>query len=130
MRKSADAIDAHVGAQIRLRRKALHVSQTKMAEHLGVTFQQVQKYEKGTNRVGASRLQAISGFLGVEVAYFFSGAPVDGEDMAIDTGAEENGLRNFIGSAEGFALNQAFYRVKSPVVRRRFLSLVKTLAGE
>jgi len=78
-KKSPNAIDVHVGARVRLRRMMLGLSQEKLGEHLGITFQQIQKYEKGTNRIGASRLQAIARVLSVPVAFFFEGAPGGGD---------------------------------------------------
>ena len=74
-RRSANPIDKYVGARIRMRRLMLHMSQTRLSDGLGLTFQQVQKYENGANRVGASRLQQISTILQVPVAFFFEGAP-------------------------------------------------------
>ncbi|RUY60953.1 XRE family transcriptional regulator, partial [Mesorhizobium sp. M7A.F.Ca.CA.001.13.1.1] len=74
-KKKPNPIDIHVGSRIRLRRNMLGMSQEKLGENLGITFQQIQKYEKGTNRVGASRLQAIASILGVPVAFFFEDAP-------------------------------------------------------
>lgn len=73
--KTPNAIDVHVGSRVRLRRMMLGMSQEKLGDHLGITFQQVQKYEKGTNRVGASRIQAIARVLSVPVAFFFENAP-------------------------------------------------------
>src|SRR5690606_29449067 len=89
-KKKPNPIDVHVGSRIRLRRNMLGLSQEKLGENLGITFQQIQKYEKGTNRVGASRLQAISSILAVPVSYFFEDAPV-GTETAVNNGfAEEN----------------------------------------
>src|SRR6266478_9270897 len=73
--KAANPIDRHVGNRVRMRRKMLSMSQTKLGDALGITFQQVQKYENGTNRIGASRLEQISHVLQVPVAFFFEGAP-------------------------------------------------------
>ena len=78
-KKSANAIDVHVGSRVRLRRMMLGMSQECLGEHLGITFQQVQKYEKGTNHIGASRLQAIARVLSVPVAFFFEDAPGGGK---------------------------------------------------
>jgi transcriptional regulator with XRE-family HTH domain len=80
-KKSANAIDVHVGSRVRLRRMMLGLSQEKLGEHLGITFQQIQKYEKGTNRIGASRLQAIARVLSVPVAFFFEDAPGSGGEI-------------------------------------------------
>jgi len=107
----------------------LGLSQEKLGESLGITFQQVQKYEKGTNRVGASRLQAISSILSVPVSFFFEDAP--GE---VQTGfAEDESTQyvvDFMNSAEGLQLNRAFVRVTDPKVRRKIVDLVKSLAED
>lgn len=80
-KKSPNPIDVHVGSRVRLRRMMLGMSQEKLGEHLGITFQQIQKYEKGTNRIGASRLQAIARVLSVPVAFFFEDAPGSGGEI-------------------------------------------------
>lgn len=131
-KKQPNPIDVHVGSRIRLRRTMLGMSQEKLGESLGITFQQVQKYEKGTNRVGASRLQHISGVLGVPVSFFFEDAPGEGG------GTETGGLQepssayvvNFLSSAEGLQLNRAFMKISNLKVRRRVIDLVKALADE
>jgi transcriptional regulator with XRE-family HTH domain len=121
--KQPSAVDVHVGTRIRLRRNVLGVSQTTLAEKIGVTFQQVQKYEKGTNRVGASRIQAIATFLTVPVSYFFDEAP-----GASDDPAAENEMAKFISSPEGRSLNRTFASIKDPQARRQLAALVKTVA--
>ncbi|WP_117194453.1 helix-turn-helix domain-containing protein [Rhizobium terrae] len=125
--KMPNSIDVHVGSQIRLRRKSLRLSQTTLGERLGITFQQVQKYEKGTNRVGASRLQAIASILGVEVAFFFNSLAGDTLPVPMHGEDEGNTLRSFVSSNEGFALNQAFFKIKDPLTRRRIVALLKSL---
>lgn len=130
-KKSPNPIDIHVGARVRLRRMMLGMSQEKLGEHLGITFQQVQKYEKGTNRVGASRLQAIARVLSVPVAFFFDGAPgqtpVSGEQ---GFGPETSPVVDFLSSGEGLSLNKAFIRIKDPKQRRKVVELVKAMAGD
>ena len=126
--KTPNSIDVDVGRQIRLRRKSLSISQTKLAEKLGITFQQVQKYEAGMNRVGASRLQAIADALGVEAAFFFNNAGRDGSSAAVSGQDDSGTIHSFISSNEGFALNRAFFRIKSPLTRRSVVALVKSLA--
>jgi transcriptional regulator with XRE-family HTH domain len=131
-KKRPNPIDVHVGSRIRLRRNMLGISQEKLGENLGITFQQVQKYEKGTNRVGASRLQAIASILEVPVSFFFEDAPGQGGEPAKGF-AEDNATTyvvDFINSAEGLQLNRAFVRISDPKVRRRIIDLVKTLAVE
>lgn len=131
-KKQPNPIDIHVGGRIRLRRTMLGMSQEKLGEQLGITFQQVQKYEKGTNRVGASRLQNIAAILGVPVAFFFEDAPGDGGDAASGGMNESSStyVVNFLSSAEGLQLNRAFVKIADPKVRRRIIDLVKVLATE
>lgn len=126
--KLPSPIDVHVGAQIRMRRKSLGMSQSALAGRLGITFQQVQKYEKGANRVGASRLQAIASILGVEVSSLFANVTPDGgaANPALGT---INAMQTFVASNEGFSLNQAFSRIKSSAVRRSIVALVTSLAA-
>ena len=128
-KKQPNPIDIHVGSRVRLRRTMLGMSQEKLGESLGITFQQVQKYEKGTNRVGASRLQNIAAILNVPVSFFFEDAP--GEAAPI--GMQENAATyvvNFLSSSEGLQLNRAFVRIADPKVRRRVIDLVRSLAEE
>jgi transcriptional regulator with XRE-family HTH domain len=128
-KKKPNPIDVHVGGRIRLRRNMLGMSQERLGENLGITFQQIQKYEKGTNRVGASRLQAIAHILGVPVAFFFEDAP--GREHA--PGLSEDSadyVAEIPNTAEGMQLNRAFVRISDAKVRRRILDLVKTLSEE
>ncbi|MCG7505506.1 helix-turn-helix domain-containing protein [Mesorhizobium retamae] len=131
-KKKPNPIDIHVGSRIRLRRNMLGMSQEKLGENLGITFQQIQKYEKGTNRVGASRLQAIASILSVPVAFFFEDAP--GQEGTSRGGfAEDNAMAlaaEFCSTPEGLQLNRAFVKVADPKVRRRIIDLVKSLAGD
>jgi transcriptional regulator with XRE-family HTH domain len=127
MTKKATEIDAHVGRQIRLRRLVLGMSQDQLAAALGLTFQQVQKYEKGVNRVGAGRLFELSEILSVPVNYFYEGLPANRTN-----GGEHPGDRvaAFLQSEEGIRLSQAFVRIKPPMVRRRIFDLIGLLGGE
>ena len=131
-KKKPNPIDIHVGSRIRLRRTMLGMSQEKLGESLGITFQQIQKYEEGTNRVGASRLQNISSILNVPVSFFFEDAP--GDHGASASGMEEASSSNFVvdflSSSEGLQLNRAFVKISDPKVRRRIVDLVKALAAE
>jgi transcriptional regulator with XRE-family HTH domain len=130
-KKKPNPIDIHVGSRIRLRRTMLGMSQEKLGESLGITFQQIQKYEKGTNRVGASRLQNISNILNVPVSFFFEDAP--GEHSAGGGGMEassSNYVVDFLSSSEGLQLNRAFVKISDPKVRRKVVELVKALAVE
>ena len=127
-------IDNHVGGRVRLRRMMLGMSQEKLAEQLGLTFQQVQKYEKGVNRVGASRLYELSKVLGVGVQFFYDDAPVGiGGPAAAPGFAEgpsENHIVDFLNSREGLDLNRAFLRIADPKVRRSVIDLVRSLAKD
>jgi transcriptional regulator with XRE-family HTH domain len=130
-KKQPNPIDIHVGSRVRLRRMMLSMSQEKLGEHLGITFQQIQKYEKGTNRIGASRLQHIARVLTVPVAFFFEDAP--GTPGEIGTGMAEpqtTYVVDFLSSSEGIQLNKAFLRIKDAKLRRRLIDLVRALAGE
>ncbi|WP_378945126.1 helix-turn-helix domain-containing protein [Mesorhizobium sp. ANAO-SY3R2] len=131
-KKKPNPTDVHVGGRIRLRRNMLGMSQEKLGESLGITFQQIQKYEKGTNRVGASRLQAISQILSVPVAFFFEDAP--GQDGSEHKGLAEDSSASFVvdflSSAEGLQLNRAFARISNPKVRRKVIELAKVLADD
>ena len=130
-KKAPNPIDKHVGSRVRMRRMMLSMSQEKLGDALGLTFQQVQKYEKGTNRIGASRLQQISNILQVPVAFFFEGAP--------ETGVRAPGLKDapsptyvadFLATSDGLALTKAFMRIADPKLRRRIVDLVEQIAGE
>src|SRR6266853_1417285 len=130
-KKAPNPIDKHVGSRVRMRRMMLGMSQEKLGDALSLTFQQVQKYEKGTNRIGASRLQQISQILQVPVAFFFEGAPnlhphLDGMREAPSPAY----VSDFLATSEGLALTKAFTRIKDPKLRRRIVDLVKQIAGE
>jgi len=131
-KKKPNPTDIYVGSRIRLRRNMLGMSQEALGEKLGITFQQIQKYEKGTNRVGASRLQAIASVLGAPVAFFFEGSPsenaVSGQGFAED--ASSTFSLDFCSSAEGLQLNRAFSRIADVKVRRKIIDLVKVLAAD
>lgn len=130
-KKIPNPVDRYVGSRVRMRRMMISMSQEKLGERLGITFQQVQKYEKGTNRIGASRLQQISSILGVPVSFFFEGAP-DGGTGA--TGFGESGnppfVSDFLATAEGLALSKAFMKVSDPKLRRRIVDLVEAMVAD
>jgi transcriptional regulator with XRE-family HTH domain len=134
--RRANPIDGHVGGRVRLRRMLLGMSQEKLAEQLGLTFQQVQKYEKGINRIGASRLFELSQLLGVGVAFFYEDAPTlsNGAPQLApgfaESSAGENYIVDFLNSREGLDLNRAFMRITDAKVRRSIIDLVKSLANE
>jgi len=131
-KKAPNPIDKHVGSRVRMRRMMLSMSQEKLGDALGLTFQQVQKYEKGTNRIGASRLQQISHILQVPVAFFFEGAPSlhTNSDGGIRDAPSPAYVSDFLATSEGLALTKAFTRIKEPKLRRRIVDLVEQIAGE
>ncbi|QPB24537.1 helix-turn-helix transcriptional regulator [Rhizobium sp. 007] len=118
------------GSRIRLQRTLIGLSQTTLAEGLGITFQQVQKYEKGTNRVGSSRLQAIANILGVPVAWFFEEGPGGSSNPLEPKLGAGREITQFLISVEGLALNRAFVKIEDGKIRRKLVDLVKTLAKE
>lgn len=127
-------IDAHVGSRVRMRRMLLGMSQEKLGEHLGLTFQQVQKYEKGVNRIGASRLYDMARVLGVAVQFFYEDAPGKDSSATNATGfAETPGesyVVEFLSSRDGLELNKAFVKITDARLRRTIIDLVRSLAGE
>ncbi|HEV2562129.1 MAG TPA: helix-turn-helix transcriptional regulator [Rhizomicrobium sp.] len=131
-KKQANPIDAQVGNRVRLRRMLIGMSQEKLGELLGLTFQQVQKYEKGVNRIGAGRLFQVSRILSVPIDYFYEGVvdqlPSPAPGFAED--APNPPVMEFLSSGEGLQLSLAFMRIKEAKVRKRVLDLVKSLANE
>lgn len=126
--RSANPVDSHVGEQIRARRLALKMSQEKLGESLGITFQQVQKYERGANRVGASRLWKLSQVLGVSVGYFFEGISGGVITDSVAGGEQEPFSHDLANTPEGQALMEAFSRIKSDDVKRQIIELARSLA--
>ena len=126
-KKAPNPIDKHVGSRVRMRRMMLAMSQEKLGDALGLTFQQVQKYEKGVNRMGASRLQQAAQILDVSVPFFFEGAPGGhklGEDAPSTAYVDE-----FVSSSEGLRLIKAFMRIARPGVRHRIVNVVQEIAA-
>lgn len=128
-------IDVHVGSRVRFRRMLLGMSQEKLGEKLGLTFQQVQKYEKGINRIGASRLFDLAQVLGVSVQFFYEEAPAAAdnhqpapEDLADK--ADEHSIVEFLRSRDGLELNRAFVRISDVKARRAIVELVRSLAND
>lgn len=136
--RRANPLDIHVGSRVRLQRMLLGMSQEKLGEQLGLTFQQIQKYEKGINRIGASRLYELARVLGVSVEFFYEDAPgtASSNKSAANSSsgfAERQADRyvvDFLSSREGVELNKAFVKITDPKVRRSIVDLVRTLAGE
>ena len=123
--KSSTATDKHVGARVRMRRMMLETSQTSLGEALGITFQQIQKYEKSTNRIGASRLQLIAHILQVPVSFFFEDLPLPSEALS-EEGAY---IDDFLATSDGLSLTKYFIRIKDPKLRRCIVELVEHIAA-
>jgi transcriptional regulator with XRE-family HTH domain len=132
-KKAPNPTDKHVGARVRMRRMMLSMSQEKLGDALGLTFQQVQKYEKGANRIGASRLQQIAQILQVPVSFFFEGAP-SAPGLAHLEGMSEAPspayVSDFLATSDGLALTKAFMNIKSAKLRRRIVDLVEQMAAD
>jgi transcriptional regulator with XRE-family HTH domain len=126
-KKIPNPIDTHVGSRVRMRRLILSMSQEKLADAIGLTFQQVQKYEKGTNRMGSSRLVQIANVLKVPVTFFFEGAPdqskLDGKAQSLVF------VSNFLATSDGLALTKAFMRIKDAKLRCSIVKTVEEIAG-
>ena len=128
--KAPNPVDKYVGSRVRMRRIMLGMSQEKLGDALGLTFQQVQKYEKGTNRVGASRLQQISEILQVPVAFLFEGGP----SGVVTAGSFSEGtspayVSDFLATSEGLSLTRAFTRITDAKLRRSIVDLVEQIAA-
>jgi len=131
--RRANSIDVHVGSRVRLRRMVLGMSQEKLGEQLGLTFQQVQKYEKGVNRIGAGRLFDLSHVLGVPVQFFYDDAPYASDNASHGGFSERSGesdVVDFLSTREGLELNKAFMRISDARTRRAIIELARALAGE
>ncbi len=129
-KKVPHSTDKHVGSRVRMRRMMLGMSQTTLGDALGLTFQQVQKYEKGANRIGAGRLQQISAILQVPVSFFFESAPsVPGhQPVGMAEAPSPAYVTDFLATSDGLALTKAFMRIKNTKLRRRIVDLVKEIA--
>lgn len=132
--RKPNPVDVHVGTRVRYRRMIVGMSQEKLGEKMNLTFQQIQKYEKGTNRIGASRLFQLSKILDVPVGYFFEDAFANTSPTHAMHGLhepeQEGYLLDFLNSREGLDLNKAFAKIQDPKVRRRVIDLVRALSEE
>lgn len=135
--KTPNPVDRHVGSRVRMRRVLLGLSQERLGDALNLTFQQVQKYEKGSNRIGASRLNQISKILSVPVSFFFEGAPLDASvsqehGLAIGMAEEEQATytADIMSTPDGVQLAKAFMRIRDPKRRRMIITMANTLADE
>src|SRR5258708_31404874 len=124
--KSPRATDRHVGNRIRMRRKMQGMTQEKLGKALGLTFQQVQKYEKGTNRIAASRLQHTASIQQVPISFFFEDAP--GPSSILEQPCDY--VSGFLTTPEGLALTKAYKQIENAKLRRSIVALVKQMAGE
>jgi transcriptional regulator with XRE-family HTH domain len=128
--KAPNPVDKYVGSRVRMRRIMLGMSQEKLGEALGLTFQQVQKYEKGTNRVGASRIQQISEILQVPVSFLFEGGPSGAPSTeGYSEGTSPSYVSDFLATSEGLALTRAFTRITDAKLRRSIVELVEQIAS-
>jgi transcriptional regulator with XRE-family HTH domain len=126
-KKIPNPIDTHVGSRVRMRRLILSMSQEKLGDAIGLTFQQVQKYEKGTNRMGSSRLVQIANVLKVPVTFFFEGTP--GQSKLDGKAPSPAYVSNFLATSDGLALTKAFMQIKDAKLRRSIVKTVEVIAG-
>jgi transcriptional regulator with XRE-family HTH domain len=129
-KKQANPVDGQVGNRVRLRRMLIGMSQERLGELLGLTFQQVQKYEKGVNRIGAGRLYQVAQILGVPINYFYEGVIEQSAESIRNGDSSTPPVMEFLSSGEGLQLTLAFMRIKDSKVRKRVVDLVKSLAEE
>ena len=128
--KAPNSVDKHVGSRLRMRRIMLGMSQEKLGGALGLTFQQVQKYEKGTNRVAASRIQQICEILQVPVSFLFEGSPTDISKAAdLSEVPSPAYVYDFLATSQGLALTRAFTRITEPKLRRSIVNIVEQIAS-
>jgi transcriptional regulator with XRE-family HTH domain len=127
MKKSTGTIDKEIGSRMRMRRMLIGMSQEKLGEMLGLTFQQVQKYEKGTNRISVSRMIDIANVLGVDIHFFFEGL-TGGKKAAGSEPAQPAFVSDFMATQEGHQLMRAFTRIGNPKMRRAVVQLATSLA--
>lgn len=128
--RAANPVDVHVGARVRLRRQIMKMSQERLGDQLGVTFQQVQKYERGSNRVGASRLWRLAQVLDVPISFFFDGLTEDIEAGEFAENDQMPIVYDFINSSDGVALAKAVSQINNKAVRRQILELARSLAKD
>jgi transcriptional regulator with XRE-family HTH domain len=123
--KPPNPVDVHVGGRVRMRRIEIKMTQETLGDHIGLTFQQIQKYEKGMNRIGASRIQQIARVLKVPASYFFEDAPGGGED---DGQTMTGGFLEFLGTRDGQTLIESFSKISDAELRRSVVNLVQRMA--
>lgn len=128
--KAADEYDTYVGGRVRIRRMTLGISQEQLAAALGLTFQQIQKYEKGQNRIGAGRLFRISQILSVPVAFFYEGLAETVVEADSEIAQRSASLQSFMTSPDGYELSVAFQNIGDMTTRRRIIDLVRTIGSD
>ena len=128
-KRSPHAVDRYVGDRVRMRRKMQGMSQEKLGDALGLTFQQVQKYEKGTNRIGAGRLQQIASIQQVPISFFFEGAPGSSSSVLEEMPSSAY-VSDFYATSDGLALTKAYLRIRNAKLRRSIVDLVKQISGD
>jgi transcriptional regulator with XRE-family HTH domain len=127
--KTPNPVDKYVGSRVRMRRIMLGLSQEKLGDALGLTFQQIQKYEKGTNRIGASRLHQIADTLKVPVSFMFEGGPVGNTTLdGMSEAPSPAYVSDFLATSEGLALTRAFTKITDAKLRRNIVDLVEQIA--
>ncbi len=131
MTANPNPIDIHVGRRVRMRRTLLGLSQEKLGKAVSLTFQQIQKYERGANRIGSSRLYQFSRILGVPVSYFFDDMDpsITGKAAGLAEGPAEKFTTDHLAKRETLELVRAYYRISKPAVRKRVFEVVKAIAG-
>jgi len=129
IKSKPEPVDVHVGSRVRLRRTLLGMSQDKLGKALSLTFQQIQKYERGANRIGSSRLYKLSQILDVPISFFFDDMPpeVTGKAMGMSEGGKQTFEVNQLSRRETLELVRAYYKIKDPVVRKKLFEMVKAL---
>jgi transcriptional regulator with XRE-family HTH domain len=127
--KPPNPVDRHVGSRVRMRRIMLGMSQEKLGEGLGLTFQQIQKYEKGTNRIGASRIHQISEILQVPVSFLFEGSPGTSNAQTFSEAPSPTYVADFLATSEGLALIRAFTQIPSLKLRRAIVDMVELIGA-
>ena len=128
-KKGPNPVDKHVGSRVRMRRLMLGMSQTKLADGLGLTFQQVQKYEKGANRIGASRLQHLASILQVPVPFFFEGLPAADEPKSHAASLPHSAVFEFLATNDGVRLARASTRILNAKLRRSIVDVTEQISG-
>ena len=130
MKKSTGSIDKEIGSRVRMRRISVGMSQEKLGDMLGLTFQQVQKYEKGTNRISVGRLVDIAKILGVDIHFFFNGIKSGKADPGFAEDETPPYISEVMSTPEGLQLIRTFTSIRNPKIRKSIVQLVTALASQ